>query len=165
MKKLILDACCGSRMFWFNRKHPNALYVDNRKLDTHLCDGRSLKVEPDEIVDFREMPYPDHSFKLVVFDPPHLKTLGKTSWLAKKYGVLGENWKDDIKKGFDECMRVLEIHGVLIFKWNESEIKVQELLDVIKDEPLFGHTTGRQAKTIWMCFMKIPHEPNITQPK
>ena len=22
-------------------------------------------------------------------------------------------------------------------------------------KPLFGHTTGRQSKTIWMCFMKF----------
>ena len=154
-EKIILDACCGSRMFWFNKKHPNVLYVDNRKLNTNLCDGRSLKIESDEIVDFRNMPYADNTFKLVVFDPPHLKTLGKTSWLAQKYGVLGENWQEDIKKGFDECMRVLDIYGTLVFKWNESEIKVKELLDVIKTEPLFGHTTGRQAKTIWMCFMKM----------
>ena len=25
MKK-ILDACCGGRMFWFDKKHPNVLY-------------------------------------------------------------------------------------------------------------------------------------------
>ena len=154
--KIILDVCCGSRMFWFNKKHPNVIYTDNRKLDTILCDGRTLKIEPDEIVDFRKIPYPSNNFKLVVFDPPHLKTLGKTSWLAKKYGVLGENWKEDIKQGFDECMRVLDIYGTLIFKWNESEIKIKELLSVIKVEPLFGHTTGRQVKTIWMCFMKFP---------
>ena len=36
----ILDACCGSRMFWFNKEHENALYMDNRTLDTTLCDGR-----------------------------------------------------------------------------------------------------------------------------
>ncbi len=155
VNKIILDACCGSRMFWFNKKHPKVIYADNRKIDTNLCDGRKLVIEPDEIMDFRKMDYEDNIFKLVVFDPPHLKTLGKASWLAKKYGVLGENWQDDIKKGFDECMRVLEKNGVLIFKWNESEIKVKELLNIIKTEPLFGHTTGRQAKTIWMCFMKF----------
>lgn len=153
-KKIILDACCGSRMFWFNREHPNTLYVDNRELDTNLCDGRSLKVKPDEIVDFRDMPYKNKSFKLVIFDPPHLKTLGKTSWMAQKYGVLGENWRNDIKQGFDECMRVLDDFGVLIFKWNESEIKVSELLKVVENTPLFGHTSGRQSKTMWMCFMK-----------
>ena len=56
--------------------------------------------------------------------------------------------------GFAECMRVLKPNGTLIFKWNESEIKASEVLSVIPFKPLFGHTTGRQSKTIWMCFMK-----------
>lgn len=30
MDKIILDACCGSRMFWFNKKHPNAIFADIR---------------------------------------------------------------------------------------------------------------------------------------
>ncbi len=155
MKKLILDTCCGSKMFWFNKNHPNALYVDNRRLKTTLCDGRKLEIDPDEIIDFRKMPYKNNQFKLVVFDPPHLRILGKNSWMAKKYGVLEKNWKEDIKRGFDECMRVLDIHGTLIFKWNENQIKIREILEIIKHEPLFGHTSGRQSKTIWMCFMKF----------
>lgn len=28
--KLILDACCGSRMFWFDKYNPLALFVDKR---------------------------------------------------------------------------------------------------------------------------------------
>ena len=51
-------------------------------------------------------------------------------------------------------MRVLKLNGTLIFKWNESEIKLKQVLDIIPYKPLFGHTTGRQAKTIWMAFMK-----------
>jgi len=31
--KPILDACCGSRMFWFNQKDPRVLFVDNRRLE------------------------------------------------------------------------------------------------------------------------------------
>jgi ubiquinone/menaquinone biosynthesis C-methylase UbiE len=67
---VILDACCGSRMFWFNREHPDAVYMDNRQLETTLCDGRILKITPDVVADFRQMPFPDNKFKLVVFDPP-----------------------------------------------------------------------------------------------
>ena len=29
-EKLILDACCGGKMFWYNKNHPSVLYVDNR---------------------------------------------------------------------------------------------------------------------------------------
>lgn len=24
--KAVLDACCGSRMFWFNRRHPDVVF-------------------------------------------------------------------------------------------------------------------------------------------
>jgi hypothetical protein len=51
-------------------------------------------------------------------------------------------------------MRVLKTNGILIFKWNETEIKVNEVLSLIEYQPLFGHTTGRQSKTMWVCFMK-----------
>lgn len=74
--------------------------------------------------------------------------------LIKKYGVLSNDWQEDIKKGFQECMRVLKPHGTLIFKWNEDQIKVAELISVLGIMPLFGHTTRRNSTTVWMCFMK-----------
>lgn len=155
--KLILDACCGSRMFWFNKANPNVLFIDKRSEVVTAKDRdkvRTIEVKPDVVADFTELPFEDASFYMVVFDPPHLKTLGETSWMAKKYGVLPTNWKEVISKGFNECMRVLKPNGTLIFKWNESEIKTSEILSIIPYKPLFGHTTGRQSKTIWMCFMK-----------
>lgn len=157
--KLILDACCGSRMFWFDKHNPLALFVDKRSEIVTAKDRdkiRTIEVKPDIIADFTNLPFEDSSFYMVVFDPPHLKTLGKTSWMAKKYGRLPDNWQEMIKSGFDECMRVLKPYGTLVFKWNESEIKAAEVLSVIPFKPLFGHTIGRQSKTIWMCFMKLP---------
>ncbi|NDV46277.1 class I SAM-dependent methyltransferase [Paludibacter sp. 221] len=156
-EKLILDACCGSKMFWFNKKNQNVLFVDKRRETVTAKDRdklRTIEINPDLVADFTNLPFEDNSFYMVVFDPPHLKTLGETSWMAKKYGRLSDNWREVIKKGFDECMRVLKPNGTLIFKWNESEIKTSEVLSIIPYEPLFGHTTGRQSKTIWMCFMK-----------
>nr|WP_308743231.1 methyltransferase domain-containing protein [uncultured Anaerocolumna sp.] len=149
--KVILDACCGSRMFWFNKQHPNAVYMDNRELEDALCDGRNLIVKPDIIADFRNIPYKDNSFKLVVFDPPHLIKAGDNSWLAKKYGKLNESWPTDLKQGFDECMRVLEPGGTLIFKWNEEQIKLKQVLNAIGQQPLFG---DKRSKTHWLVFMK-----------
>lgn len=150
--KPILDASCGSKMFWFDKEHPDALYIDNRQLETKLSDGRTLNVNPDVIADFRDMPFEDESFYLVVFDPPHLKQVGENSWLAKKYGKLDELWPYDIRQGFHECMRVLKRNGTLIFKWNEDQIGLQEILNVIDYEPLFGN---RRAKTHWLVFMKM----------
>lgn len=86
--KRVLDATCGSRMIWFDKQHPNVLYMDNRQLSTTLCDGRVLNVHPDIVADFRDMPFEDNTFYLVVFDPPHLIRAGDNSWLAKKYGTL-----------------------------------------------------------------------------
>ena len=87
----ILDACCGSKMFWFDKKNKNVLYMDNRTLDTTLCDGRKLVVNPDIVADFKSMPFNDETFYLVIFDPPHLKNAGDTSYLKAKYGTLGIN--------------------------------------------------------------------------
>lgn len=154
MSKTILDACCGSRMFWFDKENPDVVFQDIRKEEHILCDGRTLKVNPDIQADFRDMPYPDGSFKLVVFDPPHLKDLGKGTWMAQKYGVLLPTWETDLKSGFDECMRVLEPFGLLIFKWNEHQIKLNDVLSLIPYKPLFGHTSGKHGKTIWLAFMK-----------
>jgi len=149
--KRILDATCGSRMIWFDKQNPDTVYMDNRQLTTILCDGRILNIKPDIVADFRDMPFPDNTFYLVIFDPPHLRYAGDESWLAKKYGVLSNNWQEDIRRGFKECMRVLKPNGVLIFKWNEEQVKLSEVLKAIDYKPLFGN---RRSKTHWLVFMK-----------
>ena len=67
----ILDPCCGSRMMYFDKGNPLVLFCDNRELHTRLCDGRRLDVEPEVRCDFRELPFPDGTFRHVAFDPPH----------------------------------------------------------------------------------------------
>jgi hypothetical protein len=157
--KFILDVCCGGRMFWFNKKHPNTLYLDIRKEEKGFIKARkNHEVNPDIIMDFRKLDFPDKSFKLIIFDPPHIMRIGNKSWMAQKYGMLGKDWKNDLKKGFEECWRVLEDHGCLIFKWSEAEISFKEVLSLFPKRPLFGHPTARSGKTKWFCFMKIPKE-------
>lgn len=90
----VLDACCGSRMFWFDRVDPRAIFVDNRQ----------------------------------------------TSRLSHR--------------GFAECFRVLRPDGTLIFKWNEHEIPVSQILALTPHKPLFGQRCGKTAKTHWIVFMK-----------
>ena len=126
--------------------------MDNRTLEDTLCDGRRLIIKPDIVSDFKDMPFEDNTFYLVVFDPPHLKQAGKNSWLAKKYGTLDKDtWPQDIRQGFNECMRVLKPNGTLIFKWNEEQIKMKDILKVIEYKPLFGN---KRAKTHWLVFIK-----------
>lgn len=157
MKK-ILDACCGGRMFWFDKKHPDALYIDIREEEDFQTgkgkDNRHRAIKPDLVMDFRKLDFPNESFSLVVFDPPHLMA-GKKSYYAQIYGTLGAFWKDDLRKGFAECFRVLKRDGVLIFKWNESEIPLKEVLSLSMIRPLFGHHSGKKQKTHWVTFMKI----------
>ncbi len=150
--KFILDACCGCRMFWFEKNHPNVLYMDNREIDETTRDNRRIHVAPDVKADFRSMPFPNGTFRLVVFDPPHLKRAGDKSWLAKKYGKLNpETWKEDIITGFQECFRVLVPGGFVVFKWNEQQIPITSIIHALPVNPLFGQKKG---KTHWLVYMK-----------
>lgn len=155
MKKVILDACCGSRMFWFDRKNPKVVFMDNRTEEQTLCDGRKLEIKPDVVGDFRHIPYPDNTFYLAIFDPPHLLRAGPKSWLAAKYGKLSPDWQEDLKQGFAECIRVLKPNGTLVFKWNETQIKLSEILHLFGVRPLFGH---RRGKTHFLVFMKMENK-------
>ena len=141
-------------MFWFDKQNKNVDFCDIRKFETVLCDGRKFSVSPDIICDFTDLPFADETYYLAVFDPPHLINVGENSWLAKKYGRLPQNWGEYIKQGFDECMRVLKNNGILIFKWNETDITVNEIIQTVGQTPLFGHRSGKLNKTHWLCFMK-----------
>lgn len=107
----ILDACCGSRMFWFNKQEPHTTYMDIREGTFTLCDGRTIEVKPDVISDCRNAPFPDDTFNLIIFDPPHLRRVGDNSWMAHKYGKLPEDWRAFLKSSMDELMRVLKPGG------------------------------------------------------
>ncbi|WP_095447047.1 class I SAM-dependent methyltransferase [Ochrobactrum quorumnocens] len=158
--KPIIDMCCGPRMFWFDKKDDRAVFGDIREESHVLCDGRELIISPDRIMDFRNLPFDDETFSLAVFDPPHLVNAGERSWLRAKYGALNrETWREDLRQGFAEAFRVLKPHGTLIFKWNETQIKVREILALTDVQPVVGHVSGKQANTHWICFLK-PTCPN-----
>ncbi|MDT0635066.1 class I SAM-dependent methyltransferase [Spectribacter hydrogenoxidans] len=159
---VILDPCCGSRMMWFDKKHPAAVFGDLRSETLTVTDRshgkpngkRTLFITPDVRLDFRALPYVDDWFYLVAFDPPHLVRAGRRSWLAAKYGTLSRDWRADIRAGFAECFRVLRPNGTLVFKWNETQIKVREVLELSPYQPLFGNTAGKRNGTHWLVFMK-----------
>jgi hypothetical protein len=152
---MILDPACGSKMFWFDKNNTDVIFGDLRKESHILCDGRILNIYPDVQLDFSALPFQDGQFEMVVFDPPHLVQLGKNSWMAKKYGKLNPRWQDDIQQGFVECFRVLKSTGTLIFKWNENQIPVKDVITLSDIKPLFGHKSGKNSGTHWLCFMKL----------
>lgn len=163
-QQTILDMCCGSRMFWFNKQDSRTVFADIRAEEHTLCDGRRLVISPDLIADFRALPFADSSFPVVVFDPPHLERVGQTAWMGKKYGHLNKKtWRADIRAGFKEAFRVLRPHGVLIFKWNETQIPVSQILALTDVKPIIGQRTGKNDKTHWIIFVKDYPMTTITK--
>ncbi|MFJ9313778.1 class I SAM-dependent methyltransferase [Pimelobacter simplex] len=151
----VLDPASGSRMFYFDKSDDRVLFGDIRA-ETHvLCDGRALEVAPEKVMDFRDLPFPDATFNVVVLDPPHLTRVGERSWTFKKYGRLNlTTWREDLAAGFAECFRVLAPNGVLIFKWNEIQIPVSQVLALTPNKPLIGHRSGKRSDTHWITFLK-----------
>ena len=153
-----LDVCCGGRMMYYDHQDPRVIFCDNRETHTVLCDGRSFDVRPDVLCDFRSLPFGDETAPLVIFDPPHLRKAGDSSWLAQKYGLLpSDGWKEYLADGFKECWRVLSVGGTLIFKWSEDQIKMRQIADIFPAKPLFGNR-ARNNKTIFIVFFKDESE-------
>ena len=160
MEKPILDVACGSKMFWFDKNNPHVEFCDNRTVSRHeYYPGRYIEISPDTVCDFTTLPFSDQTFYLVVFDPPHLTWAGKRSWMRLKYGNLDRDWRDMLRRGFEECFRVLRKNGVLIFKWSEVQIPLKEILPLAPCPPLFGHRSGKNMNTHWLCYMKMEVEP------
>ena len=130
--KLVLDACCGGKMFYFDKNDDRVLFQDIRNFETTLCDGRTFSVHPDVQADFTDMPYSDNSFSMVVFDPPHLlRNVGKsefadiygslnpkatpTGYQQIKYGALqNSNWRDMIRDGFTETRKTRILKNIFL---------------------------------------------------
>jgi len=152
---VILDMCCGSRMFWLDKADPRAVFCDIRAEKHVLCDERRLVISPDVIADFRALPFANATFPVVVFDPPHLERVGPNGWQGKKYGKLNrDTWREDLRAGFREAFRVLKPNGVLIFKWNETQIPLSQVVSLTDEKPAVWQKTGKNDKTHWLIFVK-----------
>ena len=159
--KFILDACCGSRFMWNNKKHPNTLYIDKRIEKIGYVKSRpKAEVNPDIKADFTDLHFiKDKTFKLIVWDPPHMIDKSIRIDIQKKYGILNnETWPFIFEKGFKELWRVLKDNGILIFKFNDAYIDFKKVLKLFPEDPLFSNTTNVHNKSVtkWFTFMKIP---------
>jgi len=165
----ILDATCGGRSIWYgdNKHRDDTLYVDKRndsnplKREEFGYEPRNYSIDPDERQDFRDLPYTDESFNLIVFDPPHavrsdgMETLRGVT--TRKWGALhAETWQEDLRNGFQELWRVLQSGGTLVFKFADESADFDEVLSLAPAEPLFGTSVndGGTVETRWFVFYK-----------
>ena len=157
----VLDACCGGRAFWFDKADGRALFVDKREgvfPIVRQTPRSPVVVRPDWCGSFTAMPFPSDTFDHIVFDPPHIIESSASGNVAKTYGVLRGEWREELRQGFAECFRVLRPGGTLIFKWNEIAIPIADILSLTPERPLYGHKSGKSSKTHWIAFLK----PNPT---
>jgi hypothetical protein len=147
----IIDVSAGKRAVWFNKHHPDALYIDIRP-----------EVQPDVVCDSRELPIttpniPDWTsyFDLAVFDPPHVN-FGRNAELSYTYGYhTTEEIRDIITRTATQLHRVLKPDGMLSFKWNDHDQKLDKVIALMPQfEPLVGATTSMRTKhastTFWV---------------
>lgn len=165
----ILDATAGGRGIWLDKEHDNCLFVDCREREPGFTgqEGRTWSIEPDRVEDFRDLPFSDDEFNLIVFDPPHLvQDNGMeqlTGFVTKSYGALhAETWQADIEAGFDELWRVLKPGGTLVFKFADNDIDFSEVLALAPADPLFGTTTKKTSKVEnrWFVYQKAERDPD-----
>lgn len=161
--KPILDACCGTRAFYFDKADERVLFCDIRADESGIYNEtgvspRHYHVKPDFVLDYTKMPFEDdESFRMVIFDPPHLHTCGPLARNRKLYGCLDRrDWHSNLYHGFKECWRVLMPYGTLVFKWNEAQIPLKEIVPLFPEKPICGHTTSSKKMTHWILFLKQP---------
>tara|TARA_R100000654_G_scaffold33685_1_gene58891 strand:+ start:746 stop:1237 length:492 start_codon:yes stop_codon:yes gene_type:complete len=154
-EKEVLDACCGGRHWWFNKEDPDMFGLDIRSVEKGSIELQpNWSVEPDLVGSYCNMPFNDESFSLILWDIPH-KLKQDKGIITKKYGFLGENWREDTKQGFEECWRVLAQRGTLVFKWSDLDVKVSEMLNLFHTKPKAGTITKKGVNnTYFLIFYK-----------
>lgn len=147
----ILDLTAGNRGIWFNKNHPDALYLDIRP-----------QVKPDVVTDVTDrllLAVPTSQYDLVVFDPPHLN-FGAKSNMAKTYGHhTTAEIMTLIEKAELQAWLVTRRDALMALKWNDHSISLKRVLARMPHwEPLFGHgvsnSTRRGKSTSWVMLKR-----------
>ena len=83
-------------------------WLEARGVDV-ITTGRTLRIEPDVLMDFRALPYADGTFKLVAFDPS-INSRGRVLW--------GIDWSD-FTLGIGGTIRRRRVDGGHFLGWQE----------------------------------------------
>lgn len=144
----ILDMSAGHRAIWLNRLHAETVFVDIRP-----------EVTPTVVADTTQLPFQCDFFDLVVFDPPHV-THGHGSKMAEYYGAFpAEVIRDLVRRSGAEAFRVAKPDSLMAFKWNDHDVKLQRILDLMEGwEPLFAQKVAGRTKhrsgSYWVMLRK-----------
>ena len=141
----ILDVSAGNRAIWFDKNHPDAVFVDIRP-ETH----------PTIVADSRHLP-PEVGvgYDLIVFDPPHVN-FSAGAEMSKTYGHLTtDEIRALIRETAASVHRVSRRDALMAFKWNDHDQKLERVLALMRPfwEPLFGQKvafrTAHPSATTW----------------
>jgi hypothetical protein len=105
---LTLDPTYGEGVFWRKRRPTNLVTSD-------IVPGKA-----DMVADFTALPFADHTFQAVVYDPPYKLNGTPTPDVDARYGVHEPTtWQDRMSlmaQGLRSCTRVLAPKGYLLVK-------------------------------------------------
>lgn len=159
---MILDMTAGLQEMWFTKWDKETIYLDKRK---KLPDGMlnpKYNNQPLKITlqgDNSKLPFKDNIFDLVLFDPPH--NIGKwKGFYTDLYSILEPGkWQKHLYLSTREALRVLKYNGFLIFKWNNRDRSLQNILTLFPWDPLFGtNVSGKggnsRSRTYFVVFQK-----------
>lgn len=147
----IIDLSAGNRAVWFNRDHPDALYIDIRP-----------EVGPSIVADARALPAEiGTGYDLVVFDPPHKNSAASGNMSKRNYGHWTAEQITSILIGTaKEAHRITRSDALMAFKWNDHTRKLGTVLKLLTPwwEPLFGHGVRGQQRhktmTAWVMLKR-----------
>lgn len=119
----IADVTYGEGLFWRR--------LDLSRYDFHPSDIVTTKPK----MDFRHLDHPDHSFDVVVFDPPFLpNTSGTPYYAAIRYRNKESGCRDydDViqlyQQGMKECCRVLKRGGLMWVKCKDGQCGERQVM-------------------------------------
>ena len=172
----ILDATCGTKDMWYQKNHPYVIFMDKRKGTFYYKYPNSPKkveyhVEPDVVSEWKDAPFPDNYFDMIVFDPPHIIQNSTKGSMPTKYTILNpNNWQMVLKEGIKKLFDILKPDGIFIFKWCETEkfphpVSIDNVLKLFPYKPLFGSNSKSKRKNsaniYWIVFLKYKENKEL----
>lgn len=140
---------------WYQKNNPCVTFMDCRKGTFRYKHYDRWVVEPDVVSEWKDMPFPDNTFDMVIFDPPHIIQKSEKGNIIAEYGKLPpESWRQMLTEGIKQCFRVLKNDGFFILKWCENDKKIDEIIKLCPYPPLFGTKTGKANNNHWIVFIK-----------